>query len=935
MHKHKLRIYSLSLLLLLTLTPIVFIFSTIQNANAVDITAPVSSAITTTPLKAGSLCNFTITWTDETSLTGGGQIFSTNTTGIWVNNTFTDFTSNPITVLTQRALNTTVGSKVSYRWFANDSSNNWADTGILTLTTTYYHVISATTVTGTWVNGTVADLNDGDADTVQINEGSGANCIDLRFNFTNVASVPTSISINVLKWYSGNPSHELTVSVWNYVTLAWVQFGLINNNIAYTWTNMTLSGTLSNFVQDGNLTLRMLHAKNGVTSHRLYLDTVIMTLAGDNGPSFNNVGRIANFAGQPSKFYVYAIDDSITPSNMNVILSTNNTGVFVNETAVVVAGTGGWANVTKTLNSTVGNVVMYQFFGTCTEGVSRYTVLRQVTLTDGTIPQFTSIVSDTTFAGATVTFTTTITDNVGVSGYYAEWNNSGSWFSAIPWTSGSSAAFTGIYNSIVGSVVSVIFHANDTSNNWASTQNWFTLADNTPPVFSGNSYNNTASGTPVEYTISITDPDSAVSHYIFSTNNSGQWVDSVATPFTSNPITVIDTLNATIGSIVQRQWSANDTSNNWAYSDIYNITTTDPSIPSFGTLIGNTTVAGANVEYTDTIIDNVAVSGYISSWNNTGQWINATWIAGDVVSITGIHNATIGNVLSVKLYANDTSDNWASSRQYNFTLTDGIAPVFTPITLSSTYAGDFTTLSTTITDNIGVVYWVGGWNNSGTWLNGSLTTFTGNPVTFFAPLNDTVGNVVSIQVYAVDFAGNWATTGQYDFTLITRLPTFSAITASTSMVGSSVTYTVTIYDDIAVSGYISSWNNSGVWVNSTWTAGNAGSLSDILNSDIGSVVSVIFYANDTTDIWSASTQYNFTLIQATGAMAFINSLFTIFNPVMYLIIIINVVSIAIIAIIAFSTQNATTIKASIVSLIGINGIIIVGIVAMDKLRNMA
>lgn len=104
---------------------------------------------------------------------------------------------------------------------------------------------------------------------------------------------------------------------------------------------------------------------------------------------------------------------------------------------------------------------------------------------------------------------------------------------------------------------------------------------------------------------------------------------------------------------------------------------TDMTPPAFSTITTNTTVAGNPCNFSCLISDDVNVSKYIFSTNNTGVWANdtaagfssfygskAAW-----ANVTKTLNDIVGNVVSYMWYANDTSDNWSHSDQYNLTLT--------------------------------------------------------------------------------------------------------------------------------------------------------------------------------------------------------------------------------------------------------------------------
>jgi hypothetical protein len=82
---------------------------------------------------------------------------------------------------------------------------------------------------------------------------------------------------------------------------------------------------------------------------------------------------------------------------------------------------------------------------------------------------------------------------------------------------------TKVVNSTVGSTIRWQVYANDTSNNWNKTDIYF-YGDATPPTFSNYNANTTGAGKPVNFSVVISD-NYALSGYIFSTNNTGVWVN--------------------------------------------------------------------------------------------------------------------------------------------------------------------------------------------------------------------------------------------------------------------------------------------------------------------------------------------------------------------------------------------------------------------------
>jgi hypothetical protein len=98
--------------------------------------------------------------------------------------------------------------------------------------------------------------------------------------------------------------------------------------------------------------------------------------------------------------------------------------------------------------------------------------------------------------------------------------------------------------------------------------------------------------------------------------------------------------------------------------------------PTFTNISTNTTKTGQSCSFNCLVNDDTNVSAYTFSTNNTGAWVNdtvtifshfinatAAW-----ANVTKTLNATFGNLACYMWYANDTSNNWSKSGQFNLTL---------------------------------------------------------------------------------------------------------------------------------------------------------------------------------------------------------------------------------------------------------------------------
>ena len=79
-------------------------------------------------------------------------------------------------------------------------------------------------------------------------------------------------------------------------------------------------------------------------------------------PTYSNQGHNTTIAGQPIKFSVLYSDNRALQPSGGYIFSTNNTGTWVVDPYVPWSSTPQWANVSKILTSTAGQVIGYRWY---------------------------------------------------------------------------------------------------------------------------------------------------------------------------------------------------------------------------------------------------------------------------------------------------------------------------------------------------------------------------------------------------------------------------------------------------------------------------------------------------------------------------------------------------------------------------------------------
>lgn len=108
-----------------------------QTEGEGDTTPPTFYDMGSNNTVAGQSTSFHGGYIDETDLAPNGQyIFSTNNTGVWVNDSAVNFSTNPTWINVAKTLNSTVGIPIGWRIYAFDNASNWNNTPIYVITTT-------------------------------------------------------------------------------------------------------------------------------------------------------------------------------------------------------------------------------------------------------------------------------------------------------------------------------------------------------------------------------------------------------------------------------------------------------------------------------------------------------------------------------------------------------------------------------------------------------------------------------------------------------------------------------------------------------------------------------------------------------------------------------------------------------------------------------
>jgi hypothetical protein len=242
---------------------------------------------------------------------------------------------------------------------------------------------------------------------------------DIRFYYRIVSNDEINLTINQSKyssgyiktWYNSTPNENYQIDVngtWqanSNTSLQYAQNGsspssfespanVTSNQSWALGTKYINTDTYIWFFGNGTLTPSL--------SQITFFDQIVS--GGDTTPpTYSYASHNQTIAGQPTLFSVYYNDETALHPAGQWIFSTNNTGSWINDSAVNWTATPQWANVTKTLNSTAGTVVGYRWYAFDNAGNWNSTETYTLTVQDITSP-------------ASITELTNATDN-----FYHNW----------------------------------------------------------------------------------------------------------------------------------------------------------------------------------------------------------------------------------------------------------------------------------------------------------------------------------------------------------------------------------------------------------------------------------------------------------------------------------------------------------------------------------
>ncbi|MBI5177142.1 hypothetical protein HY995_03585, partial [Candidatus Micrarchaeota archaeon] len=762
-------------------------FQTVSCGGGGDTQPPTYSNNQTTGTCSGSTSVLSSYWTDNVQLYGYILSFD-NGSGMFSNDSIVPLGAPTAWVNISRGINTTPGTTIRWRVFANDTSNNWNATGINSISTRDCEAGKwfANSTNSTCFN-TAARLSLGWTDNYALygyifsyDEGNGAFVNDSpallsgTLNWTNSTRLLSSPAGSRVRW------KVYTQDFWSNWNATPVFSFTISDCAAPHW-----SGASSNNTCTGNLT------------------SFSMLWADDNA--------LANS--------VFSFD--------------NGSGTFSDDPAQTMAGTQDWSNATKFINQTPGSAIRWRVRAYDASGnfnLSSTSAFNAVDcrIPDTSAPAYSNLQQSTMCSSSTSLLSSLWSDNVEIAGFIFSFDNGTGSFANDSWAPvGLQSAWLNVSKLLNNSVSSAIrwrVYANDTSGNWNATPiQQFTSRDCSAPQWFDNFTNSSCAGQAATLGARWAD-NYALYSFIFSWDNgTGAFTNNsaVAMAGTQDWSNFTLLLNPAAGSTIRWRAFARDSANNWAATPLstfqtVNCAVPDTTPPAYSNNQTTGMCSGSAAILSSFWTDNVQLSSYILSFDNgSGTFANDSLASiggqGAWVNVTKALNTTVLSTIRWRVFTSDASNNWNATPVQQFSTLDCESPKWLSQSRNNSCSGVPTKFSTLWTDNnrlYGYIFSID--NGNGTFANESAAGLNGVADWANATelLNATPGATVRWQVYAQDFWNNWNASPVSSFQLTDcQAPKFGMNASSSACAATYTTFRLPWTDNGGLASYVAQFDN--------------------------------------------------------------------------------------------------------------------------------
>ena len=304
-----------------------------------------------------------------------------------------------------------------------------------------------------------------------------------------------------------------------------------------------------------------------------------------------------------------------------------------------------------------------------------------------------------------------------------------------------------------------------------------------------------------------------------------------------------------------------------------------------------------NGDASPSLVYDISLSETVCFWGNTTgvyyetqgasstTWSSLTTLISD--TIQDVYGSPVSSAISYSANGYDVIPiiyQYGTSTPFTIKFSqikaDLTAPTYSSPATNTTLDNRNCNFTVSIADNVALSNYTFGCNTTGSWANDSLvnipvgsTSYLAN-ATHLLPL--TVGAIVQWEVWFADTSNNLNNTGiQSLITSDGDSPKYTSITSNTTYANQTVLLSCQWSDNVAVSGFIFGTNNTGSWVNQTWSSSLTNGWANEtfkLNNTIGNLILSEWWCNDTSNNWNNTgsqvlTTIGFTVVITTDGHA--------------------------------------------------------------------
>ncbi len=674
----------------------------------------------------------------------------------------------------------TVPSSATYLCYnisANDTSNNWIQTGVVNLSVSDNDAPNIMdTTSGTPTTGEDFGVSASVDDNIELSEVK----IYYYFDTTDGQTNATYVTMN--DQGSGNYNHTVTVP----------------SNSLVLYYNISAVDNSSNWKETGQIPI---------------------DVSDDDAPTFTDNCPVNASTGEEYTFNVSAFDnigvDNVTVQYWTDVSSPTNKTMDMN-------GSHYYSTFLVPPNATT---IHYNVSVKDEEGNLNESGEKIVDVNDVILPELSDVgsVPGTQETPGYVNISCKAVDNYDVQNVFVNitypngtyTNGSMLGYSQDYWYYNHSYVELGTYQYVVW--------VEDISTNWNSSDTKeFTLVDTTSPEIWNYSDTSASTGDNFKFRVSATDnyevQNVFVRYWTDVTSSSNESLNPESGNYYEKDITVPSSATE-----LHYVLSARDTSSNWISLNQTYITVLDNDAPLITDNSPENGSMGETFVFNASVSDNIEVSSVrVNFWSDvtSADEYNMTEVGQNYYQFSTVipDGAT---ELHYVFSSNDTSDNWNSTSEFLVVIDDSEAPTVSDTTSGEPTTGDYFEITATVTDNyylnsIKLYYYFNTTTGFTTPQNVSMSSIGGEDYMYEVLVPDNAISMV-YNISAADTFDNWEDTGMNSFEIRDNdNPYLEDTTSGNPRTGENFSFNVSASDNIAVSSvYIEYWTDVSEPVNRT------------------------------------------------------------------------------------------------------------------------